>query len=254
MQNKLSTIALVGFVVIFLAGFYFLFTRNTTNVGTSLIQQKRTITVYGTAKQNNKNTLASFSLQVEGKNAEKTAAANDAAQKMTTILNWLKTNGVAEDDLKTSRISERQEEISYRDSTGAYLTRLGDWIVASSLEITIRNADKVEFIQTYLLNSDAKNVNGPAFRQDDTKTTDHDLLTQAVADAQQKAEKIAKAQKVRIGKILSITEGFSYTPYQGYELARSASVNMMAMEKTTMPAQSGSSLESATATVVFEIK
>ncbi|MCR4329796.1 MAG: SIMPL domain-containing protein [Candidatus Roizmanbacteria bacterium] len=253
MQNKTSIIALLGFVVLLSAVFYSLFTRNTANSSTSLIQQKRTITVYGTAKQNNKNTLASFSLQVEGKDADKTKAANDAAQSMTTIVSWLKTNGIAEEDLKTSRVSERQEQIPYQDTKGVYLTRPGDWIVSSSLEITIRDTNKVESIQTYLVNSEAKNVNGPNFRQDDTKTANHDLLTLAVADAQAKAEKIAKAQKIHIGKILSITEGFSYTPYQGYDLVNTAT-SMMGMEKTTMPAQEGSSLESATATVVFEIK
>jgi len=253
MQNKANIIALLGFAVLLSAVFYSLLNRNTASGSTSLIQQKRTITVYGTAKQNNKNTLASFSLQVEGKNADKTKAANDAAQKMTTILNWLKTNGIAEKDLKTSRVSEHQEQIPYQEGNREiYLTRPGDWIVASSLEITIRDTNKVESVQTYLVNSDAKNVTGPNFRQDDTKSADHDLLTLAVTDARTKAEKIAKAQKVRIGKILSITEGFSYTPYQGYDLVNTAA-SMMSMEKTTMPAQEGSSLESATATVVFEI-
>jgi len=254
MQNKTSIVGLLGLILLFFAVFYFLSTRNTVNSSTSLIQQKRTITVYGTAKQNNKNTLASFSLNVEGKNVDKTTAANDAAQKMTTIVSWLKTNGIDEEDLKTSRVSERQEQIPYKGTKGVYLTRPGDWIVSSSLEITIRDTNKVETIQTYLVNSEAKNVNGPNFRQDDTKTADHDLLTLAVADARSKAEKIAKAQKINIGKILSITEGTSYTPYQGYEFADSVGVNMMAVEKTTMPSQEGSSLESATATVVFEIK
>ena len=92
-------------------------------------------------------------------------------------------------------------------------------------------------------------VSGPSFSLDNTVNNDTELLTQAVEDARKKAVKVAEVSGRRLGKVITVSEGYSSQPYP---LLRGLAMEDKAV--TSAPVEPGSSQTSKTVTVVFELR
>lgn len=204
----------------------------------------RTISVTGMAQREEQNQLASFSAGVEAVNANKETAISEVNQKMTEIIVSLKDFGIAEGDIQTQSMSVYQDQESYYEN-GAQRYRPGQWRVSNTVEVTIRAVDTVNQVNDLLAKSGATNVYGPNYRTDDSQTGD-DLLSQAVTDAQKKAETLAKSQNLKLGKILQITETGASNVYPiMYDRAMGGGGG---------PAEPGTSTLSKSVSVTFEIR
>jgi uncharacterized protein YggE len=62
------------------------------------------------------------------------------------------------------------------------------------------------------MSAGANYLGGVSFSIADTKALETESRTLAVKDAQQKAQTLAQAAGVKLGRVLSITEGASYNP------------------------------------------
>ncbi len=204
----------------------------------------RTISVTGTAQREEKNQLASFSAGVEAVNANKETAVSEVSQKMEEIIALLKDSGIVEADIQTQSMSVYQDQESYYEN-GAQRYRPGQWRVSNTVEVTVREVNAVSQINDMLAKSGATNVYGPNYRTDDSQKGD-DLLSLAVADAQQKAETLAESQNLKLGKIQQITEMGASNVYPiMYDRAMGGGGG---------PAEAGTSTLSKTVSVTFEIK
>lgn len=204
----------------------------------------RTISVTGMAQREEQNQLASFSAGVEAVNATKETAINEVNQKMEEIIVSLKDFGIAEADIQTQSMSVYQDQESYYEN-GAQRYRPGQWRVSNTVEVTIRAVNTVSQVNDLLAKSGATNVYGPNYRTDDSQTGD-DLLSQAVADAQKKAETLAKSQNLKLGKILQITETGASNVYPiMYDRAMGGGGG---------PAEPGTSTLGKSVSVTFEIR
>ncbi|MET3590241.1 uncharacterized protein YggE [Bartonella silvatica] len=172
--------------------------------------KRPTITVTATGESQAAPDMAIINLAVvtEDKTAQKALAANN--NSMNDIINAFKNNGIQANDLQTSGLS-----IYQMDSNKHHEKKNNEKLyhVSNSLTVRIRdlaNAGKI-FDQAMALG--VNSVNGITFTNADTKTFYQKARKKAIAEAIEKAETIAQAANLKLGKIIEINENHdSYYP------------------------------------------
>jgi uncharacterized protein YggE len=93
----------------------------------------------------------------------------------------------------------------------------------------------------------ANSVYGPSLDRSDADELANQALADAVADARQKAEALAKAADGSLGRVISVTEGGASAPPIPYAARESALA-------TDVPIEPGTQEIQASVTVVFELR
>ncbi len=216
--------------------------------GSLKMAQERTITVSGEAMRQEQNQVAQFSAGVRAIEDDKEVAIEKVNQAVAEIIKRVKDFGVKEEDIKTQSLSVHQTEDRYWDEdSGSYKDRSGQWRVNNTVEITLREVDRVSQMTDLLSESGATNVYGPNLRVDSSQKLGDGLLSLAVADARNKAEGLANQMGVRLGEVVRVVE-------EGTTSDRSVVPLMEAGAGGGAPIEPGSTRVSKSVTVVFEIK
>jgi uncharacterized protein YggE len=225
-----------------------------------------TITVTGLAKQEQANQVAEFSAGVESIESTKEEALNKANDAMNQLIAKVKAFGIKEEDIQTQAVNVFQDTeyvpvdspvTNVMESTIYPIppskAQKGDWRANNSVTIKLREVDKANDLLAILNNSGANYVYGPNFSLDDSQAASDELLSAAIVNAREKAEKMASANKQKVGKIISVTEGGNaYPMYGSYNLA----MPMDARETKSIinaELEPGSSQTSKSVTVTFEL-
>ena len=112
--------------------------------------------------------------------------------------------------------------------------------------VQVRDLAKSGGILDAASNAGANEVYGPMLSRSDEDDLQAKALRNAVEDARKKAEALADAAGVRLGRVTSITEGFSGGP-QPYYAADAR------LAKAEAPIEPGTQDSQATVTVTFAI-
>lgn len=187
-----------------------------TMTATSIAVEDSTIskiTVTGDGEESSAPDMVTIVLGVETKNVSAAAAAEENADMMNTTLYALRSAGVPDEDMKTSDYS----------ITPPYSDDFCDCPkdVAEPQEFTVTNHIMIETnltgtdvgaILDAAVSAGANDVVGVTFGLREPEPLREKALQKAVADAMKDAEMVAQAAGVTLGRILTITEGYTYTP------------------------------------------
>lgn len=172
-----------------------------------------TVTVIGTSSQQVLNDIASFNATVQSQNSDKQTAVDDVTSRSQEIIEFASNYGIPKTDIKTASINVFQ----MRDSAvieGQQTLVPGEWVATISVEMKYRDVGTVEKFGSDLASLEGVEIYGPSFEKDKNAMDESMLLEQALLNAKQKAEFLAKSSGNRLGNIVSINEGYipSYGP------------------------------------------
>jgi hypothetical protein len=247
-QNPIFQITVFAFALtIFITVATYLLPWEKINWGKLVMGYNPTITVSGEAKGQQKNQVAQFSAGVNAVNDNKEVAINEVNTKIKEIIKIVKEIGIDEKDIKTQNLSIYQNQEMYYEND-KQKTRFGQWNITNTIEIKLRNLEKVEALTEALSKSPANNIWGPNLSVEDTKELEMTLLIDAIKDAKEKASKVVQASSKKLGKIITINEdgiSGSNTFYQGQNIdTRSFGGSI----------ETGSATITKTVTVTFELE
>ncbi len=209
-MSKVSSLVnlIVGAIVVLalIVGAIFILPWRQIKWGTISFDQPRTITVTGYSENQVRNQVARFTAGVSAVNDSRDTAIGDVNRKVASIIDAVKKFGVNSDDVKTQNLSVYQGEEVYYDN-GQQKSRLGQWRVNNTIEVTLRDIAKAGELADILTKNGATNVYGPNFTLDTSKDNADNQWEAAVKDAQTRAEKMAAASGAKLGKVVSITQG-----------------------------------------------
>ncbi len=175
-------------------------------------------------------------MQTQGSTAREALAAN--SQQMRRVIAAVKAAGVDKSDVKTQDVSV---SANYVDEG-----RIDGYSARNSVLVTIRDLAKAGAILDAASNAGANEVYGPTLSRSDEDELQAKALRGAVEDARKKAEALADAAGVRLGRVTAITEGFAGGP-QPYYAADAR------LAKSEAPIEPGTQDSQATVTVTFAI-
>ncbi|OGZ41607.1 MAG: hypothetical protein A3C80_00185 [Candidatus Ryanbacteria bacterium RIFCSPHIGHO2_02_FULL_45_43] len=91
------------------------------------------------------------------------------------------------------------------------------YTVTQAVQVKVRDFDKTGNILSGVVDRGANDVSGLTFTVDDPTEPETQARTEAIAKAKEKAQAVATAGGFRLGKLISIDEGF-YAPVPYYKL------------------------------------
>lgn len=214
-----------------------------------LTRNPKTITVTGTADADYTNQLSSYYLTIEVKNSNKEKAVEELSNRTTEAVNKIKEFGIDQKDIKTQSLNVYQEELS-RYENGEYTSKLGDWRASYSIEIVLRDTSRSVELTALLAGVEKSSMWGPSLTVDNSMNDYDQLLVQAIEDAREKAEKMAKSMGSRVGKVIQIDEGITSGDY----MITKMDMAVGAGGGGGFPIEPGTSKVSRSVTVTFELK
>ncbi|GAA0551156.1 hypothetical protein FHS83_001330 [Rhizomicrobium palustre] len=207
----------------------------------------RTLIVTGTGQAKAAPDEANFSAGVvaQGVSAREALAANSKA--MNAVIASLKHQGVPDKAIQTANISLNPQYTPCKPNV-ACTPKISGYEVSNTVMVTT-GIDKAGPVLDALVASGANQIGGISFAIHDPKPLLSEARTEAVKDAMDRAQTIAKAAGITLGSILSINEGGSYVPQPMFKAAA-----MRAMAQEAMPVAGGEETLSANVSITFEIK
>ena len=182
---------------------------------------------------------ASFTIGVhtQGPTAREALSAN--SQQMRRVIDAVKSAGVEKSDIKTQDVSVSAD---YVDEG-----RIDGYSARNSVLVTIHGLSKAGAVLDAASTAGANEVYGPMLSRSDEDAQQAEALRDAVSNARKKAETLADAAGVRLGRVTAINEGFSGGPEPYY------ASDTRAVKAEAAPIEPGTQDTQATVTVTFAI-
>lgn len=207
-----------------------------------------TISISGEGKVTAIPDIATLTIGLMTERSTVAAAQQENTEKMNKIIADLKTQGIEDADIKTTNYNI-YPNYDY-NPTGRVLR---GYHVDQNVTIKIRDLKKVSTILEIAGQSGANNVSGINFTIDDPEAYRQEARLAAITQAREKAEKLAEAAGVTLGKVVSFSEssGGYPEPYPVY--ARSYADAAVGLGGAAPEIEVGSNEVVVNATVTFEI-
>ncbi|MDP2650701.1 MAG: SIMPL domain-containing protein [bacterium] len=198
----------------------------------------------------------SFSVIAEGNNIQQ--IQGDNAKKINQAIDYLKSEGVAKEDIETKSydLQPRYEYFSCSSppAGGGGVCpppRIAGYTLSQTVAVKLRNFDKTGSILAGVVARGANSISQLFFTIDDRTKVESEARAKAIAQAKVKAEAAAEAADVKLGRLLSISEYASYPP-PGFE-----GMGMGGAERATTLApqvEPGSEEITITVDLIYEIR
>jgi uncharacterized protein YggE len=168
---------------------------------------ERSITVLGQGRVSITPDTAQVTLGVQIMNADLAAAQQEASDKMNAVIAALKSNGVADDKIRTVNYAIYIE----RDYSQPNSPMIG-YQVVNLVQAEVSPVDKVAGVIQAAVDAGANQVNGVGFTVKDQNAAVQQARKQAVEDAKAKATELAGLAGVKLGPVVSMIEGSAGGP------------------------------------------
>jgi uncharacterized protein len=257
MDNKIKNYGAVAFLAILLvfAVSYLVYVKAYSD--SSQPASYRSFSVTGTAKVVTVPDVIQFNFSViteGGKDISLIQTQN--TQKSNSIIDFLKAQGVEAKDIKTTNYSLDPRYQTYgckfEVSSVCPPSEIVGYTVTQTVYVKVRDFSKSGTILSGAIEKGANSVSQLSYTIDDPTGLQSDARAKAIAAAIAKAELTAKAGGFRLGKLLSIDDGY-YVPYSPNTISYDSSKTAAgALESVNI--EPGSQEISANVTLRYEIK
>ena len=233
--------------VFFLALFLFAQTALTLREYSTMYMnaQLGEITVTGKGEVKAAPKSASFTFTVMQSGADKVAAQNDVAKRVSKVLSYLKESGVQEKNIKTLsfNVTPRYEWIEGKRQNAGYEAR-------QTVRVKVEDKDAAGSVVSQVIDLGADSVSSLAFETEDEDMLKSQAREMAIKDAKEKADRLARQLGVKIVGVSRFSEN-SYGGPQPIYSARS-----YASKEDAVPVElpAGESSVTSNVNIVFKIR
>lgn len=181
------------------------------------LAEANTITVTGEGEAFAVPNIATISYNVRAEGTDVTATQEEVTTTSNQVLEALKEFGIEEKDIQTSNYSANPR-YQYRTSS----CRFGDcpdnrvlvgYEVNSTVTVKVRKVEDAGKVLGLIGGFKVSDINGPNLEIDNQDAVLAEARDEAIQNARAKAEDLADELGVRLGKVVSFSEGGNYPMY-----------------------------------------
>ena len=201
---RIETSMKIKFVIFSMLISLFLFSCTTSSTGTipeTAITPIISVTGSGTASA--KPDMAEIQFGVQAVSSNPTEAVSKNTDQMNAVMNVLQSLNIDDADIQTANYSMWIEAISDANGNPTGEQR---YHVTNQVNVRLRDLAQIGALLEDVINAGVNNVSGITFGVADTKKLTQTAMDNALADAQQKAERMAEDLGVKLGDVQSIIE------------------------------------------------
>jgi uncharacterized protein len=170
----------------------------------------RTVTVSGVGRVSAPPDVAVIVTGVQTQAKEAAAALNQNSQAMTALINALKTAGIAPADIQTQSL-DLQPQYQEPTQTNGTRTLIG-YIAINTVQIRVKDISKLGTTLDAAVSAGGNLIQGIQFEISDPSPLLTQARDQAMKDARQKADQLAKLAGTQLGSVQTITETSGQPP------------------------------------------
>lgn len=206
-----------------------------------------TVSVSGHGQVNVPPDTASVNIGVDVIKPTLGAAQEQATAQATAVIEALKAEGIADEDIQTDYFSVN----ILRDySENADPTAITGFEIINQLRVTVRDTDQLGALLDAAVSAGANSIYGVNFYVDDQTAAASEARVEAVANARAKAEELASAAGMTLGPVVAIAEGTTPVVSPAFGMGRGGGMAMDA----SVPVEAGSTTVSVDVTVTYELR
>lgn len=182
--------------------------------GASLMPS-RTLNVQAESKTTVQPDIATISFSVVSEGLSPKQLQDENHQKMNSVLAFVKSRSIEEKDIKTTsyNLSPR-----YEYDEAKRRTFISGYTLTQSVTIKIRNFDEIAKVLGGVAELGVNQISGVQFAVEDPEIYIAKARAEAFAKAREKAENIADAADIRLGRVIAANEASGPVPYyRAYE-------------------------------------
>jgi hypothetical protein len=172
------------------------------DVRSTQLPESHTVTVTGEGKVTAVPDIATVNLSVVSESKTVAAVTKDNTVKMNGVIASMKELGIDAKDMVTSGYN-LNPKYDYSPNGNA---KIIGYTLNQTLTLKIRDLNKVDQVLDKGTTLGTNQVYGLAFALDDDSKVKSDARDKAFADARSKAEVMAKAAGVKLGKVITFSE------------------------------------------------
>lgn len=209
---------------------------------------EHTILVNGVGRVKIKPDIAYIYIGVHTERPTASEAVSANNNSTTNLMDAIKANGVATEDIQTSNFSIWQNTPYGPDGLPAGTS----YVVDNTVYLTVRNLEQLGDLLDAAVQAGANNINSIQFDVADKSTALSDARKEAVKAAYEQATELAGAAGVTLGEITHIeyTDGGQTYNYMGYGMGGGGGD----MASSSVPITTGKMEISATVSISYLIK
>ena len=201
------------------------------------------LTVTGEGRVEATPDMATLSLGVTTAAATATEAVNANSAQLTAVLEQLRAEGIEERDLQTSGLSL---SANWQQPDGGATPRITGYLAMNQLTVRVRALETLGGVLDRTIQDGANTFNGLTFGLADPDPAMNEARKRAVADALARAKLLSEAAGVKLGRVLSISEGGGMGgPVPMFRMAADSA--------SPVPVAAGEISTQASVTMVFEL-
>lgn len=176
------------------------------------------VSFQGEGKVTAKPDVAKLQITVISDNKVLAYAEEDNTKRANAVIGFLKTQGIAEKDIKTTayyvspRYSYRQPCPGSGPCQPIERDKIIGYKIQNSVDITVRDIAKVGEVIDGVVESGVDQISSLQFTIDDPDQLKSQARDKAVADASKKAERLAGQLGKQVGKIVAFSESGRFPP------------------------------------------
>jgi uncharacterized protein len=217
------------------------------------IQPETTLDISAEGEVRHAPDIAFITAGVQADAETASAAMQQQATAMTGVFDALAAAGVEKKDMQTSNFSlqPRYTYIEVDEGKGRVRgeQRLDGYTASNQLTVKVRNLDNLGATMDSLVSAGGNTFSGISFGLDNDDEVRAEARRMAMKSAMEKANLYATAAGMKVGRIVTITEGGDYSPQPMAMMARGKE---MAMDAST-PISGGEVGYTANVNVKFEL-
>ncbi|MEX2961446.1 SIMPL domain-containing protein [Microbulbifer sp. TYP-18] len=147
----------------------------------------------------------SAGVTTEGKDSKAVMQAN--AEQMDKLVKAVEKAGIEQKDVQTSGISLSPRYGPVTSSSGVKRPQITGYMARNTVQIKVRKIEDLGGILDVLTEAGATNIHGPSFSIGEPEPLMAEARKQAVEKARARAQSFAEALGMKVGRIVSISEG-----------------------------------------------
>ncbi len=252
-----ASIGLIGVLTLFVFVLFINAIKENRYLGVGM-QPPATITVSGEGEVLAVSDIATVYVTLSKDAATTKEAQNLLNEQVTKTLAYLKEQKIEDKDIK-SEYGGVNPKYSY-EAVNCFTypcpqrdPKITGYTATQSITIKVRDVDNANEVRTGLANLGITNISGPTLSIDNEDGFKESARANAITDAQAKAKILAKQLHVRLGKVVSFSEGGMAYPM----MYREKSVMNQDMAAGATPAPElpkGENKITSNVTIIYEIR
>lgn len=197
---------------------------------------------------------ARISLAITSIEASLAKAQNLNNQSAQNVLSVLEQNGIDQKDIETVNYNVYPQYNYNSTSTNNSLPQITGYKINNEISVVVKNLDNVGKILDAAVKAGANNVNYIIFERADLAVQENTALAKAVARARSKAETIATAAGMTLGKVTQISADRTNTVFPDVHYYSQKDLTDYQNENQVVPINPGELQITANVYIVYELK